>query len=293
MDSYNKQVIFHLPGVFRFFNGYQVLLSLIKDRPYIVKDNIKIGSIYGSPQCIWNGGRLVLKAIFDKHELEYIKQVMSTFNIPVRFTFTNCLLDETHTFDTYGNLLLEIFNTGKNEVICNSPILEDYIRNKYKNRYKYISSTTKRLNNCEEQTKELQKDYYLIVLDYDHNKNYDYLSSIENKSKCEILCNPVCKPFCAKRTAHYKNISQCQLEYNSNDRMQCHDAFLNFWQTKKNKAFISIEDINNIYIPLGFKNFKLEGRTTHPMDWVEIILYYLIKEEYKDEVRSKLQQAVW
>ena len=44
--------------------------------------------------------------------------------------------------------------------------------------------------------KELKKDYHLVVLDYDHNKDFEYLQSIENKEKCELLVNPVCKAKC-------------------------------------------------------------------------------------------------
>ena len=43
---------------------------------------------------------------------------------------------------------------------------------------------------------------------------------------------------------------------------------------------------------MGFSNFKLEGRTTSMLDWVEIIVYYLIKEEYQPEVRDLLQRAL-
>jgi hypothetical protein len=66
-----------------------------------------------------------------------------------------------------------------NEIICNSELLENYIRQHFGNNYKYISSTTKRLTNIVDQNKELQKNYHLIVLDYDHNKNYEYLQSIQ------------------------------------------------------------------------------------------------------------------
>ena len=290
MDSYNKKIKFHLPGLFFFWPGYAQLLDLVTMRPGVLKDNVEIGSIFDSPQCIWNGGRLIASGVWDQDKLIYVRDYMKNKNIPIRFTFTNCLLEEKHVYDTYGNMLLEVFNTGTNEIICNTEVLENYIRERYKNRYKYISSTTKRLNNKEEQTLELQKDYYLVVLDYEHNQDIEYLQSIPNKEKCELLCNPVCHPKCPKRVAHYKNISECQLNYTIDRMMHCMDAYAEFWKVKHHSPiFISIEDINNIYIPMGFGNFKLEGRTTHALDWIEIILYYLIKEDYKDEVRSLLQ----
>jgi collagenase-like PrtC family protease len=60
----------------------------------------------------------------------------------LRFTFSNSLLEEKHIYDTYCNLIMEEADTGNNEVIVNSPILEQYLRENYPN-YKYISSTTK------------------------------------------------------------------------------------------------------------------------------------------------------
>ena len=289
MDSYDKLIYFHLPGIFKFFNGYVALIQQIVENPDIVKDNARIGSIYGSPRCIWNGGRLVYLD-FDKTSLVNIKNYMDRHGIPVRFTFTNCLLEEQHTQDTYGNMLLEIFNTGNNEIICNSEALENHVRQNYGDSYRYISSTTKRILDHDLVHDELEKDYHLVVLDYVHNKDLDLLQHIEDKSKCEILCNAICMPHCPKRMEHYQFISKAQLESDHNHTFKCAGSTPHFWEVKKsNPCFISAEDINNTYIPMGFENFKLEGRTTHPMDWIEIILYYLIKEEYKDEVRNKLQ----
>ena len=293
MDSYNKKTIFHLPGLFRFTEGYRVLFEEIQNKPDILKDNVVIGSVYGSPACIWNGGRLVT-AVLEKGDFENVRNIMNDYNIPARLTFTNCLLEEQHIYDTVGNLLLDIFNTGKNEIICNQEVLENYIRQKYGNNYKYISSTTKRLVHKDEQIAEIDKDYYLVVLDYDHNKDFQFLQSIANKEKCEILCNAVCKPNCPLRLKHYQEISKAQLENDCRTLFDCSDSKKWLWEVKKdNPSFISIENINRLYLPMGFSNFKLEGRTANQLDWVEIILYYLIKEKYKEEMRTKLQIAVW
>lgn len=52
MNSYDKEVIFHLPGAFEYYQLYMNLLQLIEENPDILKDNVKIGSIYGSPSGI-------------------------------------------------------------------------------------------------------------------------------------------------------------------------------------------------------------------------------------------------
>ena len=294
MNSYNKETIFYLPGLFKFTNLYEALLRKYTENYYVFKDNVYIGAIYGSPTAIWNGGRFSSNLLLNYTQLTTVKNMMSNYKIPVRFTFTNCLLEEKHLNDTYCNLILKIFNTGNNEIICNSQVLEDYLRNTYGNQYKYISSTTKRLLDTELQTEEINKDYFLTVLDYDHNKNFEYLHSIKNKNKCELLVNPVCYPKCPYRAAHYRSISKSQLEYSAEDLMVCkfngRDCL---WHAMKLENFISIEDINNIYLPMGYYHFKLEGRAAQPLDVIEILLYYLIKEEYQNEVRSYLQEAIW
>ena len=294
MNSYNKEAIFYLPGLFRFTNLYKALLTKYIENKHIFKDNVFIGAIYGSPTAIWNGGRFSNNLHLNKDQLTQVKDMMEEFKIPARFTFTNCLLEEKHTHDTYCNLIMQIFNTGYNEVICNSQVLEDYLRKTYGDKYKYISSTTKRLLDTDLQTQELNKDYFLTVLDYDHNKNLDYLKSIENKNKCELLVNPVCQPKCPYRAAHYTSISKAQLNYTVEGLMTCKfDGRDCLWHAAKLDNFISAEDINNIYLPMGFKHFKLEGRCAQPLDLLEILLYYLIKDEYQHEARSYLQEAIW
>lgn len=300
MDKYNSKAIFHLPGLFIHNPLYMFLLKELHDRPEVLKDNVQIGCVYGSPPVIWNGGRVVYPGDepWTAAALINIRETFKDYNIPARFTFSNCLIEEKHLDDATCNSVLNIFNNGCNEIICNSPLLENYIREKCGDSYKYISSTTKRIKDIDLQKEEIEKDYYLTVIDYDFNKDLELLKSFPQKEKCEILCNPVCHSNCSRRAQHYEYISKCQLNIETPDFchecFECDDMSKKFWQVKKSDNFISIEDINNIYLPMGFMNFKLEGRTHHPLDVIEILLYYLIKEEYKDELRGKLHSLlVW
>lgn len=288
---YSKKAIFHLPGVFRYDNIYNTLLSYKAENPHHFKDNVEIGSLYGSPTCIWNGGRAVHGITPNRAELVNENLWAQKFGVPIRFTFTNQCIEDIHCYDAYGNTILDVFKTGNNEIIVNSPILENYIRSNYGDSYRYISSTTKRLINVDEQREEFEKDYSLVVLDYDHNKNIDFIKSLPDKGKCEILCNPVCFPNCAQRSLHYQKISECQLKFEPL-LFRCNNSQMDFFNAMKQPNFISVEDIENVYLPLGISNFKLEGRTTYFLDLVEILLYYLIKEEYKMELRYRFYQLI-
>lgn len=55
-----------------------------------------------------------------------------------------------------------------------------------------------------------------------------------------------------------------------------------------NPGFISIEDIKSIYLPMGFFNFKIEGRGLGSALILEFLLYYMTKPEYHIHVREEI-----
>ena len=167
-----KEVYWHLPGFcyFRLLN--QVIINLMKDYPEKFRDGYRSGSVYGTfPGAIWNGGRAVF-GITGKNDIENILKIYNSRGIPVRFTWTNSLIEEKHLQDTYCNLIMRMADNGLNQVLVNTPVLEEYIRREYPD-FKLISSTTKRITGVDGVLEELQKDYFLVVLDYDLNHNED------------------------------------------------------------------------------------------------------------------------
>lgn len=56
----------------------------------------------------------------------------------------------------------------------------------------------------------------------------------------------------------------------------------------KNPGFISIDDIQHVYLPMGFSQFKLEGRGLGSAMVLEFLLYYMVKPEYQLEVREAI-----
>jgi len=56
----------------------------------------------------------------------------------------------------------------------------------------------------------------------------------------------------------------------------------------KNPAFISLKDIQQTYFPMGFTNFKLEGRGLGSAILLEFILYYMTKPEHQLEIRESI-----
>ena len=56
----------------------------------------------------------------------------------------------------------------------------------------------------------------------------------------------------------------------------------------ENPGFISINDILNTYLPMGFSHFKIEGRSLGSALILEFLLYYMTKPEYQIHVREAI-----
>lgn len=288
-----REVYWHLPGFcyFRLLN--QMILNMMKDYPDRFREGYKIGSAYGSfPGAIWNGGRTVF-GITGKSDMESIIKLYNSRGVPVRFTWTNALLEEKHIYDTYCNLIMRLADNGFNQVLVNTPVLEEYIRREYPN-YPMISSTTKRIVGVEGVLEELKKDYQLVVLDYDLNHDEQALKALEPYAdRLEILVNEVCFPNCPKRTEHYLQQSRLQLEYDIHTGFPCpnNTRERRFEDCMKRPSFISNEDIQS-YIDRGYVNFKIVGRGM-PLEFVkESYLYFLVKEEHRDFIRGKIDSLM-
>ena len=286
-----KEVYWHLPGLCNFRLINQILLNLMKDYPSKFKDGYKIGSVYGTfPGAIWNGGRAVFGAAY-KGDIEKIIKMYNSRGVPVRFTWTNSLLEEKHNQDTFCNMIMKLADNGKNQVLVNRPSLEEYIRREYPG-YAVISSTTKRIVNLEEVKEELSKDYHLVGLDYDLNHEEEVLKELEPfAGKIELLVNEICSPGCKRRAEHYKAESLSQLEFDKDTYFQCphQNAKRGFSECMKRPAFINNEEIDS-YIERGYVNFKIAGRGLSQDFLIDSYLYFLVKEEHREFIRNKMYQ---
>ncbi|NLD45993.1 MAG: hypothetical protein GX660_02175 [Clostridiaceae bacterium] len=291
---------FHLPDFANNFELNLLLLETMKKKPEYFWPNITVGSIYGTfPTSLWNGGRSFGGANYDR---SFMIEVLNQFNsrgVPCRYTFSNPHITKEHLDNSFCNMCLRIGNNGMNEVIVVSPVLEEYIRKNYP-KYKIISSTCKQLEDIEGLKEELEKDYSLVVLDYNWNNRFEELSRIPHKEKCEFLINPCCVPNCKRRKEHYDYIGKYQIALTEHTRrgsdkplyykpFDCERITPFFYETTKYATHITPKDIYEKYVPMGYSNFKIEGRSLPPVSVLESYIYYMVKPEYKDEARLYIQ----
>ena len=294
---------FHLPGIYTHFKFNLIFATVLEQFPQYFRD-VEIASFYGAfPQSIWNGGR-TQEGLCDK---KYVKMVLNAFNekgIPVRFTFTNPALEKKHLNDKFCNMVMSLANNGLNEAIVVSPILEEYIRKNYPN-FKLTSSTCKRLDDGERLAAELEKDYSIVVVDYDLNNKFDILEKLPHKDKCEFLVNSNCRPACPNRAQHYYNVGVQQINYANHMRKypdQPYDPIIfgdgkdqncpfftrNIFDVRDLSTNIKPDDIWEKYLPMGFEQFKIEGRTAWLFNLIETYVYYMAKPEFADKARYTL-----
>lgn len=289
----DRKVYWHLPGFYVYFYLNQVIINLMNEYPEKFNDGYCVGSVYGTfPGAIWNGGRAVY-GVSSKREIEQIISTYNRFKVPVRFTWTNSILEEKHVYDTYCNMIMDIANNGKNQVLVNTKVLEDYLKKNYPD-FEYISSTTKRILSLEDIKNELNEGYKLVVLDYDLNHNEEVLKSLESEaSRIEILVDEICFPNCPKRTAHYKDESLRQLTFDKGTPFDCPNkkTVPSFKEAMKRPSFISKDEIGS-YIDRGYVNFKVVGRGLPKEMVIESYLYYLVKDEHREFIKGKLEKTL-
>ncbi len=283
-------IYFHLPDFQRNFKLNLILIDYMKQNREMFIDNMEIAYIFDSFPLIWNGGRLIP----GEFSLEYAKETIRKINelgVKIAFTFTNCMLQEEHLKDKDCNTIMEI--ASGNSIIINSPLLENYIREKYPN-YNFILSTTRELATVDKINDAMKKDYELVVLDYNMNHDWDALAQIEDKSRCEFLVNACCKEHCPVRGEHYRFISEQQIK-NANpkerenlEKWNCIMGNYNYFTYQHFPNFMSIEEIREKYEPMGFEHFKLEGRGSTTVHLLEQYVQYMVKAECRDEVRYHL-----
>lgn len=318
---------YHLPGLFEFYELYKEFLPLYREHREYFYDWCEIGSIYGAPaDCVWGGGRVGFGEHDSKEVLklmqEYGISARLTFSnsLLTREHLSDPKCNELcRIFDIgrdnersrgFGNdkdIECCIDNDNdisginkrikvkecRNGIIIYSDLLLDYIKENYPDIY-FVSSTTKVLTDFGEFENELNReDFRYVVPDFRLNKSFDKLKALSQhqKDKVEFLCNECCWFGCTDRKKCYETVSRKNLGEDCPEHYctapDSGQGYL-FSKAMENPGFIGIDDIKNIYLPMGFSNFKIEGRGLGSAMVLEFLLYYMTKPQYQIHVREHI-----
>ena len=285
--------LFHLPGLFEFYDLYAAFLPLYRAHREYFYDWCAIGSIYGAPSdCLWAGGRIEYSDRTPREVLALTRE----YGISARLTLSNSLLRPEHLTDPDCNALCRLFqeqNDPQNGAIVHAELLTQYLKKNYPSLY-LVSSTTKVLTDFNDLQRELARpEFRYVVPDFRLNHALEKLNALPQgqKDKVEFLCNECCYFGCRDRRACYEAVSRKNLGEDG-DEHRCHapDAAggYRFSKAMENPGFIRLADIQRTYLPMGFENFKIEGRELGSALVLEFLLYYLTKPECQLKVREEI-----
>jgi len=288
----HKTAYYHLPGLFECYELYRVFLPLYRAHREYFYDWCDIGSLYGTPEdCLWGGGRIGSGS----HAPREVLALTREYGVSARLTFSNSRLRPEHLADERCNALCRLLAESggvPNGVIVHAELLLDYLKANYP-QLSFISSTTKVLTNFRQLRQELERaDFSAVVPDFRLNKAFDDLRALPQplKDKTEFLCNECCWFGCRERRACYEAVSRKNLGEPAEHICTAPGASAGyrFSSAMENPGFLSVGAIRNVYLPMGFSNFKLEGRGLGSAMLLEFLLYYLTKPAYRLRVREAI-----
>ena len=250
--------------------------------------------IYGTPFCLWSGGRPLPFEIKNIKNIEKIITNLLDFNVIPSFTFTNTLLTNDDLKDIYCNSLLEIIANSGCHIILSSENLYNYIKEKYPNiklTASVINFFQRKYTSIEDETihiNELIKKFDKVVIRSEYFINSkDEIKHVLDISKLVILANSTCAMDCAYAKRHYNLISMF-----SKGEITFNQGFDEFTQNcpkvlhpsiGKNK--LTDYDLKRA-IKLGIRNFKLQGRQVEFDNMFEILCNnFFDKRVNKKELR--------
>ncbi len=265
-------------------NDSYYILKYLKNHKYIWEEDNDIISIYGSfPNIIWNGGRVMVDFPFPKRLMKETIKRYNSLGLAINYTYTNCLVEEKHIYDHLGNYTLEIANNGKNGIICNKPVLENYIRKNYPNFKYYLSATNSSFINDKE-LENLKDKYDLLCLSPNDSRNKELMKRI-GVDNCIVIVDEMCHLNCIEeRKLHYIGLSTDQMNFEHSEVSEC----LYRKRLPENNNYpctdtvLSKKEINDLE-QLGVEHFKLVTRATNNIYLIKKLCECMIKEKYKKE----------
>ena len=275
--EFKEQVYFVMPAVFNddlLYDPGKTMYGIIKN---YLPENVGI-KVYGIPgTCSWNGGRLMIKEMHTIEKIEgYFASLIFNFGIDIQLTMTNSLLKKEDTYDRYGNALLGLAEKYCNnvEVLVSSPILEEYIREKYP-KIRIARSITNLVHPTEEDCER----YSTVVLPFSKNEDFEYIKRLAKTGvELEMSITEGCLRDCPFRSEHYKITDMNQLYECKGNQPEC---------LATRPTFPTDKELLPKYAAMGVRNFKIIDRC-HLGTAIENIVDYLIDDNDKRTIRNNL-----
>ena len=274
-----------------FTGGLKMNLSLIeswRNDPAKFRDGVRFDSVYDSfPGCKANGGRHYVGLQYPPFKMHATFAALNDAGVKARLAFTNMFLDSNALRDdAYIRTILDIASDYDVEIIVYSDDVADYLRQHYP--FKLVLSTTREITDIVTLNNALER-YEYVVLNYNLNKDYDFLAQIAHPERLEVMVNELCAPNCPVRQKHYEHESRDQMNGESTlFKEKCNRPKADLMDLINGPIVLSNEEIAHLRADYGIRNFKIVGRNRKREKLVDVLLYYLVKPEHHADVRRLL-----
>ncbi len=246
---------------------------------WFLDKNIIFTQIKGTlPYNLWNGG---INNIFGDIQIYENMKLMSDTSLPLRFDFSNILLENTDFTDIMSNTILNIFSTMQFYVEISNLELMNYIHNKYPN-YKFIMSKNSNLL-CPSTPEVVNSilsnvDLELFTIPNEVKNSKDYLQKINLPNKIEVVINQTCPLDCPNYFNCITAENNTQLIYSS---LGTYSRCNNTYNYSNNPSTISLNKMKEFYLPLNINHFLIESCHQKQEDYGIFLINYFIKDEFK------------
>ncbi len=268
------------------------LSRLMHTVPELFYDDVEISSVYGCfPGCMMNGGRYFIGKQYTYDQIAETFDSIAGEGLITRLTLTNMLITPEQFEDEYSNMILKAAQGRNVEIIVYLDELDDYIAGRY--RFKRTLSTTRALSGVDELNEMLAR-YDMVVLDYNRNKDDEFLARVSDPARLEVMPNETCQPHCPLRQAHYIHNSRCQLE-NAERPFSCakeHQISRFTSPPADSPTLLGNDDIRRLYSTYGISNYKIVGRSLSVEDSLNSYMYYLIRPECRAAAQRILRNVI-
>ena len=263
-------MLFYLPGVQYYEQLNKIFIETVYSLPHhqLKFNNIIFGAYGKIGPSYWYGG------INHYNDYWSVREVKSKFtmyeNLSVRILMdcSNILLDEKDLNDSYNNMILKELDAGSHEVLVYSPMLTNYIANKYPS-IVLVGSQKLTLQNpdfC------LEKPFSKIEYSNQLPANVPYIGRIKNlNNKCHN-CEQAKQMECL-----LKEDVRIYDFYKQTNYDKCLNYTENLWQVPFSDLYdqsINKNETTSYMLPF---HFSIERQL---YDYI----HYIIKPEYQDEV---------
>lgn len=264
-------------------------IRLARQRPAYFLPDVRIDSVYGCfPDCILNGGRTFIQRRYTPARMEETFALLAENGVRPRLTFTNMLARVDHLKDPYVEAMLQVASRFGGEVIAYSDEVGAYIQQHYG--LKLVLSTTRALKDAQAY-KEAVERYDWVVLNYNHHKDYAFIDALPAKERLEVMVNEFCVKDCPHRLDHYLHNSQDQM----NGQMRPFECVAHkadfFAHEAGHPVLFTTDEVRALHDDHGIRYFKIVGRGVPFQTVLEAYVYYLVRPEYREEVRRAVMSA--